>query len=315
MTRFGVAGFPPAFSRSGFRKNRVDILRWLAELGLDACELQMTYGPRTRAETCREYRALANEMGIRLSVHAAYYIVFTSEDAIKVEQSRDTLMRTFELAAVLGAQEIVLHPGPLYAANSAGVLARCIDNLGSFMQGIGKTEIGLFVETAGKVGQLGSVEEILSLAAAIDGVHPCVDFGHVHARTLGSLEAPDSIHSLVQTLGEFIAARPEKQLHFHYTPIHYGVRGEIQHRAIGDRYPPVESPSLFGGLRVGEGSEDGLYHPRPNAVASALRYLPGDFTVISETHNSQEEGALALQKAHLTFLQEDALDTKGMVHR
>jgi deoxyribonuclease IV len=55
----------------------------------------------------------------------------------------------------------------------------------------------LFVETAGKLAQLGSLEEILENCSQVEGVHPCVDFGHVHARTLGSLATPGAIRSLV----------------------------------------------------------------------------------------------------------------------
>jgi deoxyribonuclease-4 len=304
MIRFGVAGVPPAFNQSSFRKNRTDIIRWLAELGLEAFEIQMTYGPRTRPEICREYRALAEELKIRLSVHAAYYIVFTSDDEKKLAQSRDTMKRTFELADILGAKEIVLHPGPLYGADALSVLDRCIENLGAFMHTFGKTDIGLFVETAGKLGQLGSIDEIIALSEMIEGVHPCVDFGHVHARTLGSLEQPQNIVDIVDTIRKFVSVRPEKRLHFHYTPIHFGPRGEIQHRAISDRYPVTESPSLFGRLKAGEGSDDGFFHPRPEPVMSALQCLDCDFSIISETHDSQEEGALALQSSHRSLLAE-----------
>jgi deoxyribonuclease-4 len=299
MVRFGVAGYPPAFNKTPYRRERLKILNWLSELGLDALELQMTYGPRTSVEVCREYRKMAEDSGITLSVHASYFIVFTSKDPAKLERSRDTLKRTFDLCSALGADVAVLHPGPLYGEDPAVVLDRFIDNLGRCVVGLGQSETGLFVETAGKVGQLGSVEQILRICDAIPDVFPCIDFGHIHARTLGTLGTDSAIRSLFQMLGNQCQGRPRTRLHFHYTPIHYGPRGEISHKAIHDRYRPEAQMTLAcldeDPLRTSEG----FYHPRFEPIGKGLRSVGLDCTVISETHDSQEEGALALKGAFL----------------
>lgn len=300
MIHFGVAGYPPAFNQSKYRKDRMAIAQWLSELGLDAFEMQMTYGPRTSAENCVEHRKLADQAGIKISVHASYFIVFTSDDAAKIAQSNDTLKRTYEAADLLGATTVVLHPGPLYGATGREPIERFIENAGKCLDEIGKTEVGLFVETAGKIGQLGSVEEILEICTHLAGTFPCVDFGHVHARTLGSLEEPQAIEALVDQLVSFIESKDSQRIHFHYTPIHFGPRGEIQHRAIDDRYVPLTQQNMFGLHAPGEGSGDGFYHPRVDPVARALQRIPIDCTVISETHNSQEIGALALKQGFLT---------------
>ena len=304
MIRFGVAGYPIAFNESEYRRDRSKIFEWVSSLGLEAVELQMTYGPRTKPEKCSEYRHLAEEFGVRISVHAAYYIVLTSDEPEKINRSIDTLKRTFELSDLLGAKEVILHPGPLYGHSSDEVSARFLENAERFSVELGKTDIGLFIETAGKVGQLGSAPEILELSSQLDGVHPCVDFGHVHARTLGTLEDPAAIFKLVEKLKDFRRQHPSKRLHFHYPPIHFGKRGEIQHRAVDDRYPELEQADLFSEARIGETSSDGMYHPRPEPVTEALSILGGDFTVISETHNSQEIGALCLKDNYLRVAQQ-----------
>lgn len=294
--KFGVAGFPIAFTESELRKDRLNIFKWLHELGLDALELQMTYGPRMLPENCIRYAREAAEWGIRLTVHASYFIVFTSSEKEKIERSADTLKRTYELMDLLGTDIAVLHPGPLYNEDAADAMNRFVDHAGDALESIGKTEIGLFVETAGKVGQLGSVEEILTISDQLGGVHPCIDFGHVHARTLGTLEAPENIFALTRQLGNYLDENPEKRIHFHYTPIHFGPRGEIKHRALGDRYPPINQEDLFGGDGLVGRSKDGLFHPRPETVAEAIKSIDRDFVVVSETHNSQEEGAKHLKR-------------------
>src|SRR5262245_58428102 len=128
--RFGVAGFPLAFSSSPLRKERTNIFRWLSELGLDALELQMTYGPRMSHSTCLEYNQLADDFGIKLTVHASYFIVLTSSDKEKIQNSSETLKRTYELADLLSADVVVLHPGPIYGGFAQAALNRFVDGAG-----------------------------------------------------------------------------------------------------------------------------------------------------------------------------------------
>jgi deoxyribonuclease-4 len=148
------------------------------------------------------------------------------------------------------------------------------------MNSIGLSEIGLFVETAGKTGQLGSVNEILEISNQVPGVFPCIDFGHVHARTGGSLDSERAIFDLFEFLDNRGCFGTDRRIHFHYTPIEFGPSGEIRHR------------------RIGEMNGDISYGPAYEHVASGLRKWQPNCTVISETSNSQEEGALALWRAY-----------------
>ena len=277
--RFGVGGFPLAFTERPEAKDRGAVFAWLRSVGLDAIELQMTYGPRMTAEQGRRYRALAIADDIKLSIHGSYYIVLASPDPAKVLRSVDTLLRTYEQADILGAREIVLHPGSLYGAPEAEASRRFAENLQRFMAQLGKTDICLMIETAGKVGQMGSVDMILDVSSTVKGVGPCIDFGHVHARSLGGLETADAIAQVFARIDEFQRSNPDTPTHFHYTPIHYGPRGEIQHRALSDI----------------DGVSNKPFHPRPEPVAAGLAALSGRFTIISETHNSQEKGAIRLK--------------------
>lgn len=297
MIKFGVAGYPPAYSETIFKKDRLKIFQWLNELGLDAFEAQMTYGPRTLPETCRQIKFFAEEFGIKVSIHASYFIVFTSPEQKKIEQSIDTLKRTYDLADIMGVNTIVLHPGPLYGKPPEESMIRIKENLNSYFNSVGDSDVGLFLETAGKRGQLGSVEEIFEMCSEINGCFPCVDFGHVHARTGGTLsevEAIDHLFGIMSGLGAFDKF---KRMHFHYTPIHYGPKGEIKHKAIEDTYDDNQQLSL--GF---ENVADNLYHPRYNRIIENLISKNIDCTVISETHNSQERGALAMKNHYVNIL-------------
>lgn len=260
-------------------------------IGLDAFEAQMTYGPKTSLETCDAIRNLSQEFDIKVSVHASYYIVLTSSEERKIRNSIDTLKRTFDLADRMGANVIVLHPGPYYASDPRKIFDTLAENLHRFFQELGQSHIGLFLETAGKKGQLGSVDEILQLAKLQKGCFPCIDFGHVHARTGGELSHPEKIDSLFRTMRENGAFTPENRVHFHYTPIDFGPQGEITHKAIEDFYPVNPQQDLFDSAVA----TPRLYHPRYERIVENLSQIDMPFTVISETHNSQERGALAMK--------------------
>lgn len=288
MLKFGVAGFPIAFEKTEFRKKRLNIFQWLSSLGIDAFELQMTYGPRTSPDTCKEMSSISLDFDIKISVHASYFIVFTSHDKKAVERSCETLKRTYELADLLGADVVVLHPGSLYKEDPKFVVERFLDNINIFFSDIGNSHIGLFLETAGKRGQLGSVEEIVYLTKQIKGMFPCFDFGHIHARTLGTLADTESIHSLFSRLIALDAF--SDRYHLHYTPIDYGSHGEISHKSISDTYPTNPFPTLF------DDQPKGLYHPRFEPILDNLISINANCTIISETHNSQEIGAIAMKE-------------------
>lgn len=292
MVKFGVAGYPIAYNETTFKKDRMKIFEWLHSLKLDAFEAQMTYGPKTTIENCLKIKNLSHEFNIKVSVHAAYYIVLTSSDKEQVRRSIETLKKTYELADIMGADIIVLHPGPLYQSDPKIIFETFAENLLTFFKEIGNSEIGLFLETAGKKGQLGSVEEILELTKNIKGSYPCFDFGHIHARTCGGLGTDKEIDDLFLLFKKNGVFDSNSRVHFHYTPIHYGPQGEITHKAIDDIYPEnlQQTLNLFN-----EPISNNLYHPRYERIVNNLSNFNIPITVISETHNSQEIGAMAMK--------------------
>jgi deoxyribonuclease-4 len=284
-----------AYTQTPYKNDRSKIFEWLRGIDLDAFEAQMTYGPKTSVENCKIIKSLSSDLNIKVSVHAAYYIVLTSSEKIKIQRSIETLKKTFDLADIMGADVVVLHPGPYYGKDHKEIYDILEQNLNVFFNDIGQSEIGLFLETAGKKGQLGSVDEILGLSKSIKGCFPCVDFGHVHARTCGGLGCNDDIDLLFDTLNT--AKAFDDRIHFHYTPIDYGPQGEITHKSLEDEYPTSPQQSLF------ENSlKTGIYHPRYERIVENLKKTDASFTVISETHNSQEKGAMELKQHYSKLL-------------
>ena len=90
----------------------------------------------------------------------------------------------------MGGERIVVHPGGLgglsreQAADLAGMTLKraleCLDSEGLSM-------IRVCPETMGKMNQLGNLDEVLTLCSLDERMLPCVDFGHLNARTHGGV--------------------------------------------------------------------------------------------------------------------------------
>ncbi|MCL2147809.1 MAG: TIM barrel protein [Methanomassiliicoccaceae archaeon] len=230
--RFGPAGYPSE------GKTPEGSLRYTKERGLDALEVEFVRGARISPERAREVGAAAKELDIRLSCHAPYFISFNSDDPETREKSVGWVMDTVRAAHGLGAYIIVIHaasygksPGTALESVISG-LSRCKDK----MDDEGIKDVTLGVETMGKKGQFGTLEEIARVMDGVDGVRPVLDVAHVHARGVGCLRTREDMGRLV---GEFFPLCGDIA-HFHISCIKYGDRGEISHLPLSSKDPDMQ---------------------------------------------------------------------------
>jgi deoxyribonuclease IV len=293
---FGVAGNPPNFWDSPFRRERALSPLWLRSIGLDALEIQCTFGVRMPAGRAQLFRRHAGEEGIRLSIHAPYYINLGSPDAAKIENSLRELGKACRLAQETGARRVVFHPGSA-GTDRPAALERAIAALARFERENDLGEVHLYPEIGGKVGQLGSLEDIIAISAAVRCAWPCLDLAHLHARSHGSLRAEADFAAVLDQVGAGLGKKALDHLHFHLYPVRWRSSGEVTHRAFHDRVEDGEPASRAGV----EGGEE-YYLPRyePFLRVMAARRLPA--TVICEAHNSQDVGALEMKAFYASLL-------------
>ena len=226
---FGVAGNPPSFFKSQFGKERANAPAWLAGLGLDALEVQCTFGVRMPPDRAQAFRAAAVQHGIVLTLHAPYYIDLASENPAILASTFDHLTKAVALAKLLACRRVIFHPGSAGKGREAA-LSRAIEALKRF---VGQTDLGevcLFPEIGGKVGQLGSLDEILALCQAVEPAWPCLDLAHLHAREGGSLQTADDFRRVLGQVHDRLGEAALERLHVHLYPITWGARGEVSHR-------------------------------------------------------------------------------------
>ncbi len=178
---FGTVGAPRSTPlRPG---GSVGAVRRLTELGLGAYELAWVQSVRVTPATCEAIRQEAAAHGLGLSIHAPYYINLNADRA-EWPKARRRLMDAARYGHLAGATDIVFHPGSYFGAPPGPVLEVAIPRLEACLQELRRENnpVRLRPETMGKSAMLGSLEDSLEMARRIDGVEPCLDFAHLHAR-------------------------------------------------------------------------------------------------------------------------------------
>ncbi len=245
--RFGTVGAPLTTPKNP--GGTVGGIRRLKELGLSTLELAWVRSVRVSEAKCAEIKQTAQECGVALSVHAPYFINLNgSED--EWPRSCKRLMDAAHYGHLAGADDIIFHPGSYFGREPAAVLEVAIPRLRQCVADLraAGNPVTLRPETMGKSAMLGSLEDTLTMAAEIDGVLPCIDFAHLHARPGdGSANTYAEWMAMLKQVKKRLGAKALQHIHIHLSGIEYGPKGEKHHVPLqeGD----LKYKDLFKALR------------------------------------------------------------------
>lgn len=243
---FGPAGNPDAFYEQGYKAS-VQMPEWLAGLGLTAYEYQCSRGANVREETAQAIGSKAKEHGIKVSIHAPYYISLATEDETIAQNTQRHFLRTLEVANWMGADRVVFHiggPGKQSREKAMERVKRAFALVLEQMEKRGIAGIYLLPETMGKQNQLGNLDEVLELCQMSKWVIPAVDFGHLHAVTGGKYTTKAEFDNVFYTVGESLGREVAASLHIHFSKIEFTKAGEKRHWTFADPFGPPHEPLL-----------------------------------------------------------------------
>ncbi len=230
--RFGTVGAPK--ERPKNPGGSVGAVIHLASEDLNAFELGWVRSVRVSEKTCEKIRSTAEEHDVALSVHAPYYINLNADDE-EWPKSRKRLMDAAHFGNLAGAEDIVFHPGSYFERPPEEVLPLAIERLGGCVEELraAGNPVVLRPETMGKSAMLGSLEDTLQMSVALDGVEPCLDFAHLHARPGdGSMNTYAEWDAVLTAYKDALGVKALKRLHAHLSGIEYGPKGEKNHVPI-----------------------------------------------------------------------------------
>jgi deoxyribonuclease-4 len=227
--RFGTVGKPA--STPAKPGGTVGAVAHIHELGLGAFEIGWVRSVRISEEACFQIKKAAEEHDVLLSVHAPYFINLNADD-VEWPKSRKRLMDAAHYGWLAGATEIIFHPGSYFGKDPTEVLPTAIERLEGCAAELREAGNGatLRPETMGKPAMLGSLEDTLAMSKAVQGVEPCLDFAHLHARPGdGSMNSYDEWARVLEKYGKALGKKALKRLSCHLSGIEYTARGERKH--------------------------------------------------------------------------------------
>ena len=274
--RFGTAGISDSFDAMGF-KNSLDIPAYIERFQLHAFEYQCGRGVRLGLDKAAEMARRAEKPDILFSVHAPYFISMSS----MVEETRlksiDYILQSCRLVRALGGRRVIFHSGSCGKQSREEALEKALDTMQRMVKAVdeeGFDDITLCPETMGKIGQLGTLDEVLALCGVDKRITPCIDFGHLNARTLGGIQTKQDYADILDRMQQVLQDDRAQNFHVHFSRIEWSKGGEKRHWTFADTQFGPEYPPLIQLLKERQLS-------------------PG---IICESAGTQAEDALSMQE-------------------
>ena len=278
--------FGPAGNAENFPyKSSADAPRWLRQLGLDCYEYQCGKGVHVGEATARKVGLAAREAGIVLSLHAPYFINLANPDPEALQKTIGYITGACLTADQMGAGRVVIHSGALMKRSRREALDTALASLEAVIRACDEAGFGhlaLCPETMGKINQLGDLDEVLALCQVDARLIPCVDFGHLYARTLGELDGGAAMEGILDKMERALGEERASRFHSHFSHIEFTPNGgEKCHRTFAD---------------------DGGYGPAWEPLAAAVARRGWSPTFICESAGTQAEDALEMKRIYQACL-------------
>jgi deoxyribonuclease-4 len=231
MLYVGPAGYPPG------SKGAVQAVERVKELGLNALEVQFGRSVNLSVEKAAQMGHRAKELGVAISAHAPYYINFNSTEENRAK-SEEWLLSSLRAMDACGGRIVVVHAASYMGRTPEEATHAVVAGLKKVRkvadkEGL-KPIIGL--ETMGKTGSWGTLEEIAAVVKEVEGTEVVPDFAHLHARGQGCLRTAEDFKVALEESLKIHSGR----LHCHFSCIEYTDKGEKRHLLLEKKDPDFE---------------------------------------------------------------------------
>lgn len=241
---FGPGGNSESFGKRRFPE---ELPEYLSGMGLNGYEIECGRGVRIAQKTYELLPAIAKENNIALTLHTPYFISLSGEKEETRLGSLKYIEESAEAAHRLGVKKLVVHSGSCSKMTREQALELAKDTLKRAQEMLdrkGLSDIIICPETMGKINQLGTLGEVIELCGVDERFLPCVDFGHLNARTLGGIKTKDDYRAILDEIEDRLGFERLKNFHVHFSKIMYTSGGEKAHltfedRDFGPQYEPL----------------------------------------------------------------------------
>lgn len=271
---FGTAGIPVSTKE----RNTLNGIERVKDLGLGAMELEFVHSVNISEELVPQVNEAAKKHGVVLTCHGQYYMNLNSKEKAKQKATVQRILKAARIAHMCGAWSLCFHAAFYMGMEKPAVYRTVKESLKDIAKTLHDEGNNIWIrpETTGKGTQFGDLEELLNLSEEVDGVMPCVDFSHFHARTNGKYNTYEEFSQIFQSIEKNLGKKALQEMHMHLAGIAYGEKGEKHHLNLKD-----------SDLKYKE-------------LAKALKDFKIRGVLISESPNIEED-ALMMKKTYTNF--------------
>ncbi|MBR2337540.1 MAG: TIM barrel protein [Clostridia bacterium] len=281
MIKFGPSGNSESFL-SEKHKGTEDAAKWCKDRGLDYYEYSFGRGVNMSDEKAVIIGNAFKEHGVGLSVHAPYFINFATTEEEKAENSYNYVLSSAKMMRLMQGDRVIFHPASQGKASRESAVAKTVERLKILrdkIYALGFEDMKFCPETMGKLGQIGTIEEIVEFCKIDKCYLPTVDFGHVNAREGGSLNTVQDYQKRLEYMTEHLGYEKMKHFHVHFSKIQYSAKGEVRHLTF----------------------TDDVYGPDFEPLAIALKNLKLEPVIICESAGTQAEDAKEMKNIYFSI--------------
>lgn len=229
---FGTAGIPlstnPRNTEEGIKHVRV--------LGLEAMELAFVRQVHISQEKAPSIKAIAKKEGVLLTAHAPYYINLNAREPEKRTASVERILNAARALSACGGWSVCFHAGFYLGMEHATVYEQMKEAIQIIADTVKQEDLKVWIrpEIGGKTTSWGSLEEILQISEDVDGVLPCIDWAHLHARSLGKNNSYPEFTEILESIEHSLGREAITNMHCHVAGIEIGKTGERYHKTLED---------------------------------------------------------------------------------
>ncbi len=278
MIKFGPSGNCKRFYDEG-HKSTLDAPKWCADQGLNVYEYSFGRGINIGDEKAQAIGDESKKYGVEITVHAPYYINFANPSMDMVEKSFNYVLNSAFKAKVFGGNRIVFHPasvGKMERNDAVALAAERLNMLAALIVQNKLDDCYFCPETMGRINQIGDLQEIVELCKLAEFYLPAIDFGHLNARTHGSLKTEEDYEQLIKLVINELGFERASKMHVHFSKIEYGKGGEIRHLTFADQ----------------------IYGPEFLPLAKVIKKYGLSPVIICESDGTQADDALTMKATY-----------------
>lgn len=278
MIKFGPSGNSQSFIDEK-HKGTEEAAKWCFERNLDYYEYSFGRGVNISPEKAKIIGDAFKKYDIGLSVHAPYFINLATTEEDKAENSYGYILKSAEMMRIMQGNRVIFHPASQGKMSRSEAVSKTLDRIKILRDRIylnGYEDMLFCPETMGKLGQIGTIEEIVEFCKVDKCFIPTVDFGHVNARENGTLNTVNDYKDRLEYMISELGFEKMQHFHVHFSKIQYSAKGEIRHLTF----------------------EDEVYGPNFEPLAIALKELNLEPVIICESAGTQAEDAMQMKSTY-----------------